>query len=252
MKQAILIIVIFFVLLGSYQQVSHAYTYGDPNEELIAEVYKAMDAQLNVDPPNFTEAETIYLTVKEDIELHMGIEPSQAVMDALEAEDSEAVMTALENILVLNIARRLEYIEQGFDDYATTKLLLAKGLATYDALSPIIIENDKQLDDQMRQEFNLALDALGNPGLFGVGEKESDIDAFVNSKEKILNILSEQFQLENVEVGHFVPEEGQVSQAPKFVDLNNIKNWIPIIIIFIVIILIVVYALKKRNRGSSV
>ncbi|MFS1514492.1 hypothetical protein VQL36_18990 [Chengkuizengella sp. SCS-71B] len=251
MKQIILIIASFFVLLGSFQQVTFAYTYGDPNEELIAEVYKAMDAQLNENPPNYTEAEAIYLTVKEDIELHMGIDPSMAVIDALEVENSEAVMTAMSNILVLNIARRLEYIEQDFTDYTKTKLLLAKGLATYDALSPSIIEKDKQLDEQVREEFNLALDSLGNPGLFGVGEKESDIDVFIKSKEQIIETLSEQFNIENVEVGHFVPEVGQISQEPKFVNLNDIKNWIPIVLILVVIIAIVIYALKRKKGTSS-
>ncbi|NDI35272.1 hypothetical protein [Chengkuizengella sediminis] len=251
MKQIILIIASFFVLLGSFQQVTFAYTYGDPNEELIAEVYKAMEAGLNANPPNYVEAETIYLTVKEDIELHMGIEPSMAVIDAFEAENHETVMTAMRNILVLNIARRLEYIEQDFTDYTTTKLLLAKGLATYDALSPLIVEKDKQLDEDIREEFNLALDSLGNPGLFGVGEKESDIDAFINSKEKIIGSLSEQFNIENVEVGHFVPEEGQTSQDPKFVNLNDIKNWIPIGLILIFIIVIIVYSLKRKKGTSS-
>ena len=44
----------------------------------------------------------------------------------------------MDELLVLNIARRLESVEQNFSEFDTSKRLLAKGYATYEALSPKI------------------------------------------------------------------------------------------------------------------
>ncbi len=50
-------------------------------------------------------------------------------------------------MLVLNVARRLANVEKNFDNYDTSKRLLAKAFATYKALSPIVQQNDAELDE---------------------------------------------------------------------------------------------------------
>lgn len=170
-----------------------AYSYGDPNEEKVAEVYKQMAEKLNQQSPNFTEAKTIFETVKEELNMHMGKEPSEVVLADLEAKDKEAVLKDMRKILVLNIARRLENIEKNFAQYDTSKRLLAKAFATYEALSPSVQSKDAAIDKQLRTEFDNALQSLGNPGLFGVGKKQSNIEQFKKSKEEILTLLKNVF-----------------------------------------------------------
>jgi hypothetical protein len=138
-------------ILNSIPAAAFAYSYGDPNEEKVAEVYKQMAEKLNEQPPNFTEARKIFETVKEEIDMHMGTDPSQAVLSALDKKDKKAVLANMEKILVLNVARRLENIEKNFEQYDTSKRLLAKAFATYEALSPIVQAKDAALDKQLRE-----------------------------------------------------------------------------------------------------
>ncbi|MBB6282781.1 hypothetical protein [Geobacillus subterraneus] len=228
-----------------------AYSYGNPNEEAIAEAYKQMKEKLNEQPPNFAAAKEIFGTVKEEIDMHMGPEPSEAVLGAIEAKDRQAVTENMEKILVLNVARRLDNIEKNFDQYDTSKRLLAKAFATYEALSPVIQGKDPALDKQLRTEFDNALQSLGNPGLFGVGEKKSDINAFKKSKETIFTALQKQFGLKSLEVGHFsenASEKPDEVRKKEWTDLSEFKNWIPIIVIAVIIIGAALIYVRRRKR----
>jgi ADP-ribose pyrophosphatase YjhB (NUDIX family) len=242
---------ILIFILNNTSLTAFAYSYGDPNEEKVAEVYKQMKEKLNQEPPNFEEAKAIFETVKEEIDMHMGTEPSEVVLKALDEKDKEAVIKDMEKILVLNIARRLENIEKNFKEYETSKRLLAKAFATYEALSPVVQADDATLDKQMKDEFDRALQSLGNPGLFGVGKKESNIDEFKKSKEIILTSLQKQFELKSLEVGHFTEsatEKKEAAEKKEWTDLSKMKNWIPIIVLGVVILGVVVYAVAKKKK----
>lgn len=241
-------LMLIFIINTNTLQV-FAYSYGDPSEEKVAEAYKEMVTKLNSSPPKFDEAKAVFGTVKEELDQHMGTEPSEAVLKDLENKDGKAVIRDMEKILVLNIARRLESIEKNFKEYDTSKRLMAKAFATYEALSPVVQGQNKELDDQIKAEFDKALQSLGNPGLFGVGNRVEDIEAFKESKDAILTSLQKEFKLKSLEVGHF--SEGEVLEntgKKEWTDLSKIKNWIPIIVIAAVMIAIVVYAIVKKRK----
>lgn len=240
------------VILNLIPLKAFAYSYGNPNEEAVAEAYKQMKEKLNEQPPNFASAKEIFETVKKEIDMHMGPEPSKAVLAAIEDKDRQAVVENMEKILVLNIARRLENIEKNFDQYDTSKRLLAKAFATYEALSPVIQGKDPSLDKQLRTEFDKALQSLGNPGLFGVGEKKSDINVFKKSKETILTTLQKQFGLKSVKIGHFsesATEKPDAVQKKEWTDLSKAKNWIPLIVIAVVILGAALIYVRRRKRA---
>ncbi|MBB6177481.1 hypothetical protein HNQ82_002315 [Anoxybacillus tengchongensis] len=227
---------------------SFAYSYGDPNEEAVAEAYKEMVAKAR--EKKFDEVKAIYETVQKEIDMHMGPEPSAIILEAIEQKDADTIVSAMQKVLVLNVARRLENVEKNFDNYDTSKRLLAKAFATYKALSPIVQQKNAELDEKLKQQFDVALQSLGNPGLFGVGKKESNIDQFKESKHTILQALQDQFELESVETGHFTEEDlDRLAAAKKteWTDLSDMKNWIPIIVIVGVIAAVVVYAIRKRK-----
>jgi hypothetical protein len=226
-----------------------AYSYGDPNEEKVAEVYKEMLLKLDDNPPNFTDAKSLYLTVKEEIDMHMGPEPSTIILENIEQKDKEKLVESMEKLLALNIARRLENIENKFAEYDNSKKLLAKAFATYSALSPKIEAEKPEVDKQLKSEFDQALSSLGNPGLFGVGKKESNFEEFKSSKQVIFSLLQTEFKMEGLDVGHFstsVEELGKIEKKD-WTDISNFRNWIPIILIFGLLIGIVIYTLKKRK-----
>ncbi|MBY6036811.1 hypothetical protein KUV80_09105 [Fictibacillus nanhaiensis] len=250
MKKFITILTLTLVTFLSLHNTANAYSYGDPNEEKIAEAYKKIVVQLDQNPPNFTETEKIYETVKEEIDMHMGPEPSKKIVANIEQQQKEKLIENMQQILALNIDRRLSGVDQKFQDYETSKRLLAKGHATYQALSPIIAKKDKKLDQQIQDEFDKALEALGNPGLFGVGKKEASQEAFNQSKTFIINKLQKEFNTEKFELGHFnvdLEEESQASEKTEWTDLANVKNWLPLIVIIAILAGVIIYVIKKRR-----
>lgn len=242
---------LFVLLLSLFTLLPHsafAYSYGNPNEEAVAENYKQVVAKLNQTPSDFTGAAQTFATIKQELDMHMGTEPSQAIEGALKAEDKDAAISAFQKTLVLNIARRLENVESDFANYQQGKLLLAKGLATYDALSPVVKEKDAALDQKIRQNFEKGLQALGNPGLFGVGVKQPDAQAFKTSKEEILKDLQEFYEMTELKVGHFTPGEGPGNTAAGgSAGMGALKNWLPIVVIVLVIVFIVFRTMRKRR-----
>ncbi len=139
MKKAIIMSTFLFVLINQlFINQAFAYSYGDPNEETLAETYKEMMIKLDENPPNFSEAKRIYGSVQEEVDMHMGPEPSKIILKNIADEDKENVIKNMDELLVLNIARRLGSIEKNFAEFDNSKKLLAKGFATYEALSPKI------------------------------------------------------------------------------------------------------------------
>jgi hypothetical protein len=252
MKKILLSFVVLIVAMFSIHTSAFAYSYGDPNEEKVAEAYKEMVVKLDENPPNFTEAKKIYETVQEEIDMHMGPEPSKAIMKSFEKKDKEQVIDTMQKILALNINRRLTNVDENFKDYDVSKRLLAKAFATYQALSPVVAEKNKELDTQLTNEFNKALESLGNPGLFGVGQKEADYDTFKQSKDFILDHLQKEFKIEEFKVGHFKEKEDtktstNAGKSTEWTDLSNLKNWVPILVIAGLLIIVVVYAVRRRR-----
>lgn len=228
-----------------------AYSYGDPNMEEVAEVYKKTVAELNETPPDFAGAKTAFESIKQELDMHMGPQPSEVVLADLNNKNKDKIIADFQKVLVLNIARRLESIEKGFQDYKQNKMLIAKANATYEALSPQVKQKDATLDASLRQSFEKSLEALGNPGLFGVGVKEPDLPAFLANKEQILSALQAQFKLESLEVGHFTegdkPAETKTREGRGAADAADPKNWVPLAAIVILLAGVVLYARKKRK-----
>ncbi|MFZ3579952.1 hypothetical protein [Virgibacillus sp. DJP39] len=252
-KMSLLILTIILLSAFTNEVSVSAYSYGDPNKEKIAEVYRKMVIKLNESPPNYEAAKEFFLTVKEEIDMHMGKDASEIVLDPLNNKDKKATINNMEKLLALNISRRLEALEQGFGEYDTSKKLLAKAFATYEALSPTVRDFDPDLDEQIKQNFDSALEALGNPGLFGVGEKKSNFKQFKKSKQFILDSLKEPFEIEAYDVGHFTKGDteqelkNQDTQSSDYTDYSELKNWIPILIIALIICAASIYFIRKRK-----
>lgn len=244
---------LIIILTTGLSNQAFAYSYGDPNEEKLAEAYKEMQLKLDQDPPDFSSAKTLYETVQEEVDMHMGPEPSEVITQNIADKDKENLLKNMEKLLVLNIARRMESIEGKFAEYDTSKKLLAKGFATYEALSPKVEAKDPELDKKIKAEFDNALKSLGNPGLFGVGKEESNLEAFKASKDEIYSMLQKEFGLESLEVGHFTESASDVetnSGKKDWTDLSNLRNWVPLLLIVGLLAGIVIFTLKKRkNKG---
>ncbi|MZQ82823.1 hypothetical protein GQF01_11985 [Paenibacillus sp. 5J-6] len=155
-----------------------AYSYGDANTEDVAETFKLVQSSIGNGANDWNAAEGAYQERRAEIVSHFG-EAVGSTLDAnFKAKDSKAVIANFKGVLVMNLDRRFTYAIQGIDDYAASKLLLAKAKATYDTLQPYMGSGTADIE----KAFDEALDALGNPGLFGVGKKPVQPDVF---KEKV-------------------------------------------------------------------
>jgi hypothetical protein len=243
---------VLLLLAGLVPTHAGAYSYGDPNEEQVADIYKKMVAKLNQSPPDFDGAKSLFDPIKPELDMHMGTDASASVLNNIQAKNKDATIRDMQKVLVLNIARRLESIEKDFQNYKQTKLLIAKANATYEALSPTVKQKDAQLDETLRGEFQKSLESLGNPGLFGVGVKEPDPKTFKDSKDKILSSLQKQFDIQSLEVGHFNQGAGPGNEqnAKKQVgsDFSDPKNWIPIVLIVAALAAIVLVTRRRKRK----
>lgn len=225
-----------------------AYSYGNPNEEALATAYKNFAAKLAVNPPDYAGAKAEFDPLKAEVDQHMGPEPAKAIYDALDKQNKDGAIKSFQQTLVLNVARRMHSIESDFANYKDGKLLLAKGLATYEALSPLVKEKDAQLDTDIRAAFDKSLESLGNPGLFGVGVKEADPNLFKTSQDTILNGLMKVFEMKELKVGHFAADNGATSgTSTSDTGTAAWKNWLPLVLIAVVFLAVVVWAMRRKR-----
>lgn len=192
-----------------------AYSYGNPNQEALADAYTAFAAAVAAEPRDWAEARRQVAAAAEEVRLHFGPCALQALEQAVATQDAELALRRFRELLVLNIARRVEHAAQSLGhDYVSAKTLLAKAFATYEALSPLVKADDPALDARLRQDFDAMLVALGNPGLFGVGERAPDPEEYERRRQAVLSALQGRFGPERLEVGHFTGEqECQPSEA---------------------------------------
>ncbi|SDO04063.1 hypothetical protein SAMN04487897_107166 [Paenibacillus sp. yr247] len=160
-----------------------AYSYGDANTEAVAETFKLIQTSVGDGANNWGAAESAYKEIRAELVSHFG-EGIAVTLDAnFQAKDSKAVIANFKAVLVMNLDRRFTYASKGLDDYAESKLLLAKAKATFETLEPYVGAGSSEIN----KAFEAALEALGNPGLFGVGKKDVQPEVF---KEKVNFIYS--------------------------------------------------------------
>lgn len=175
-----LICVLLLVTVALYIAPSQAqaYSYGDANTEDIAETFKLVEAGLAGASPNWKSAEEAYKVRRSEIASHFGESVAVTLDNNFKDKNAKLVTSNFKAVLVMNLDRRFTYAIKGLDDYAATKLLLAKAKATFDTLKPYVSSKTGEIN----AAFDAALEALGNPGLFGVGQKAAEPDVF---KEKV-------------------------------------------------------------------
>lgn len=166
-----------FLLLPS---TASAYSYGDANSDEVAETFKLVIASVEAPTPDWDKALAAHNERKAEISSHFGEEVAKTLSANIQAHDKDLTVTNYKALLVMNLDRRFQYALKDVNDYTNAKLLLAKAKATYVVLQPYVQEQITDADKlkSLDQAFDAALEALGNPGLFGAGKKESKPEEF--------------------------------------------------------------------------
>lgn len=245
-KIAVLLLCIFSILNpGS----ALAYSYGDPNKEDIAETFKEIAAQLNQSPPNWEIATKAYEVRKQEIAQHFSAEVAQTLDANFQAKDKDLVKANYKALLVLNLKRRFDNAEQDLKNYPQAKALLAKAKGTYETLKPFIANVAPDVESKVSAAFDKTLESLGNPGLFGVGQKPVKPEEFKQQTEYILNTLTPLFPFQGKQAA---PETGN-GAVPGTVNQPSQVN--PVLSAFLIGGVIVIGALlfwySRKKRQSS-
>lgn len=200
---------LLLVMLVSAPGSVFAYSYGDANKEDVAETFKLIAASLSSSPTDWKAAQAAYEARREEIVKHFGPEVDKVLEANIKASDAEKTIANYKAMLVMNLERRFTNAEQDITDYSNVKILLAKARATYDTLKPYLSEQLAAADiARLDGDFDAALKAIGNPGLFGVGKTEADPAKFKQSLDDILTTLQPLFPFDKAGAGAAGGQDG--------------------------------------------
>jgi hypothetical protein len=121
------------------------------------------------------------------LEQHHKVTLQAPLAAAIAAKDAKGTAALLNRAYKAEIERRLEGASQNLGDYQTAKVLVVKSKRFLDLILPSLGEGDRQAADQALAQV---LDAIGNPGVFGVGAKPADAAAFAEAENALMAVLA--------------------------------------------------------------
>ena len=166
---------------------SHAYSYAAAGAEPLLDGREALFAAATAG--NWTAAQTALTAMQPDLDYLEGHEDpgiAGAFAAAIAARDAKQVQAAFTRAASAEIERRLKGAGDNLGDYQTAKVLIVKAQRFYTAIvGDLAPDAGKVVADGLQH----ALDAVGNPGVFGVGARKPDPDAFAVARADILKAL---------------------------------------------------------------
>lgn len=187
MKKLFLQAPLLVCLLFSFSLNTLAYTYSAAGKEPLIDGREALLQAANNN--DFLAASKAYEKVEENVlyfKKEYGIDLDTPMRNALKAKDAAMVSKMLNKIYVAEINRRLTGAEKNINDYQVAKVLVVKSKLFLDLLTP---QMPKELRQQANKAIQGALQAVGNPGVFGVGAAPADPDSMKQSHELLMQAL---------------------------------------------------------------
>lgn len=168
----------FLALIFSAQSV--AYSYAAAGKEPLIEGREALLKALADN--NYTAVNTAYIAMRAEFiyfNEHHGLNVDEQMETAIVNKDQQAVAGALAATMKAEVMRRLDGAEQNIADYQVAKVLVVKSKLFIDLLAAdLTAENRQKADTAIRG----ALASIGNPGVFGVGQKPADLARFIECR----------------------------------------------------------------------
>ncbi|WP_219837332.1 hypothetical protein [Paenibacillus sp. R14(2021)] len=188
----ILLLAVLFITIAPSSAL--AYSYGNANTEDVAETFKLVIASLEQSSPDWNKALKAHKERREEIESHFGADVAATLDADFKSKSVDSTVADYKALLVMNLDRRFENVLQSVKDYSKSKLLLAKARATYETLAPYIEAKLSPSETKaISADFDAALKAIGNPGLFGVGKEAPDEAALKTTVNRIYETIKPLF-----------------------------------------------------------
>ncbi|WP_324046976.1 hypothetical protein [Aeromonas caviae] len=181
-RPGLLALTLLLTLSGQAQAYSYAAAGKEPlidaREALLGAATDGKDASATLSE---IAEELTYL------EQHHKVELQTPLAAAIKAKDAAATAALLNRAYKAEIERRLEGASQNLGDYQTAKVLVVKSKRFLDLILPSLDEGDRKAAEQALAKV---LDAIGNPGVFGVGAKPADAAAFGDAEKALMAVLA--------------------------------------------------------------
>jgi hypothetical protein len=166
---------------------AHAYSYAAAGAEPLLDGREALFSAVSAG--NWDAAQKAVDALKPEFDyLEANEQPgiTRVFNDAIAAKDPAKVKAAFVLAASAEIQRRINGARDNLKDYQTAKVLVVRAQRFYTAIA-----GDLPPDVSKTVSANLqkALDAIGNPGVFGVGAKKPDPAAFAEARLAVLKAL---------------------------------------------------------------
>ncbi|MNF26002.1 hypothetical protein D3C84_66280 [compost metagenome] len=176
---------IALLLLANVGQ-AQAYSYAAAGKEPLIDARE----QLLTAASEGQDGSAILASLAEELdylEQHHKVQLQTPLAEAIKGKDVEATAALLNRAYKAEIERRLEGASQNLGDYQTAKVLVVKSKRFLDLILPSLNEGDRKAAEQALVQV---LDAIGNPGVFGVGAKPADAAAFAEAEKALMTVLA--------------------------------------------------------------
>ncbi|PRM91170.1 hypothetical protein CJ672_10655 [Arcobacter cryaerophilus gv. occultus] len=181
-RPGLLALTLLLTLTGQAQAYSYAAAGKEPlidaREALLGAATDGKDASTTLSE---IADELTYL------EEHHKVDLQAPLATAIKGKDTAATAALLNRAYKAEIERRLEGASQNLGDYQTAKVLVVKCKRFLDLILPSLSEGDRKAAEQALAKV---LDAIGNPGVFGVGAKPADATAFAEAEKALMAVLA--------------------------------------------------------------
>ena len=138
---------------------------------------------------DWTKAEAALAAMKPDLDYLEGHEApgiEVAFSGAIADKDAKALQAAFVRAATGEIERRINGARDNLADYQTAKVLVVKAQRFYTAVAADL---PPEIGTAVGDGLKRALDAIGNPGVFGVGARKPDPAAFATARADIFKAL---------------------------------------------------------------
>lgn len=185
-KRVVMTLFIWSLLFGSSAQ---AYSYAAAGKEPLIDGREAL--LLALSQADFEAIATVANELSDEFhylkETHH-VDLASPMQTAIMSKDKAQIEVIMDQALVEEVVRRLEGAEQNLGDYQVAKVLVVKSKRFLDLVTPKL-NSDKR--ETVNKAIVAALESIGNPGVFGVGQMPADPECFAKERQEIVKALQE-------------------------------------------------------------
>ncbi|MDX2319803.1 MAG: hypothetical protein QNK26_04320 [Moritella sp.] len=178
---------ILSLLVLLFSTHSFAYSYAAAGKEPLIEGREALLKALSAN--DYSAVQTAYDSMLAEFvyfKEHHGVNVVEQMQTAITKQDQQGVSAALITTMKAEIMRRLDGAEQNINDYQVAKVLVVKSKLFIDLLAADLTADNRQKADTA---IRGALASIGNPGVFGVGQKPADLARFIEYQTDLEDAL---------------------------------------------------------------